>query len=283
MMDDLEVGQNYVRLNGVDLFYTDTGSDNAQAIIFLHDLGYNSYGFFEVCGELLTAYRMIYLDQRSCGRSAELEPNPELFTIDALVDDLEALRAHLGLRTFVPLGHGFGAVIALEYARRFAKHIDRVIVVNPWVHFPELSRVLLDAASRMTERNVAISENSQTRAETAFEMREDLLLTLHFPNPASRLHMEFIDSESGLFGSGTMQEGLVFNSLWELEYPLYFAEIQTPVFVIAGIEDSTSYPSQTDWLIDLLQAELFELETGHYPWFDDTEVFIKALETALES
>jgi proline iminopeptidase len=142
---------------------------------------------------------------------------------------------------------------------------------------------LLDAASRMTERRIAISESSETRAEAAFEMRPDLLLTLHFPNPASRLHMEFIDSESGLFGSGTMQEGLVFNSLWELEYPLYFAEIQTPVFVIAGIEDSTSYPSQTDWLVDLLQAELFELETGHYPWFDDTEVFIKALETALES
>jgi proline iminopeptidase len=283
MMDDLEVGQNYVRLNGVDLFYTDTGSDNAQAIIYLHDLGYNSYSFFEVCGEMLESYRVIYLDQRSCGRSDELEPNPELFTIDALVDDLEALRAHLGLRSFVPLGHGFGAVIALEYARRFAKHIDRVIVVNPWVHFPELSRVLLDTASRMTERSVPISENSQTRAETAFEMREDLLLTLHFPNPASRLHMEFIDSESGLFGSGTMQEGLVFNNLWELEYPLYFAEIQTPVFVIAGIEDSTSYPSQTDWLVDLLQAELFELEMGHYPWFDDTEVFIKALETALES
>ena len=282
-MDDLEVGQNYVRLNGVDLFYTDTGSDNAQAIIYLHDLGYNSYSFQAICGEMLESYRVIYLDQRSCGRSEELEPNPELFTIDALVDDLEALRAHLGLRSFVPLGHGFGAVIALEYARRFAKHIDRVIVVNPWVHFPELSRVLLDAASRMTERSVPVSENSQTRAETAFEMREDLLLTLHFPNPASRLHMEFIDSESGLFGSGTMQEGLVFNNLWELEYPLYFAEIQTPVFVIAGIEDSTSYPSQTDWLVDLLQAELFELETGHYPWFDDTEVFIKALETALES
>ena len=283
MMDDLELGQNYVRLNGVDLFYTDTGSDNAQAIIYLHDLGYNSYSFQAICGEMLESYRVIYLDQRSCGRSDELEPNPELFTIDALVDDLEALRAHLGLRSFVPLGHGFGAVIALEYARRFAKHIDRVIVVNPWVHFPELSRVLLDAASRMTERNVPVSENSQTRAETAFDMREDLLLTLHFPNPASRLHMEFIDSESGLFGSGTMQEGLVFNNLWELEYPLYFAEIQTPVFVIAGIEDSTSYPSQTDWLVDLLQAELFELETGHYPWFDDTEVFIKALETALES
>ncbi len=283
MLDDLETGQNFVRLNGVDLFYTDTGRDDAATIIYLHDLGYNSYSFAEICGELLSDYRVIYLDQRGCGRSSELEANPELFTIDAMVDDLEALRVHLGLRRFVPLGHGFGALIGLEYARRFAGHIDRVIAVNPWVHFPELSRVLLDAASRLTERSLSVSDDSEARAEAAFELRSDLLSVLHFPNPASRLHLEFVDSESGLFGSGLVQEGLVFNQLWELEYPLYFSEIQTPVFVIAGIEDITSYPSQTDWLVDLLQSELYELEAGHYPWLEDTEVFVRAVVEAMES
>lgn len=281
MLDDLDVGQNFVRLNSVDLFYTDLGRDDATAIIFLHDLGYNSYSFQEICGDLLFNYRMIYLDQRGCGRSGELESDPELFTIDALVDDLEALRLHLGLRRFVPLGHGFGAVIALEYARRFSQHVNRVVVVNPWVHFPELSRVLLDAASRLTERSVRSSDDSEARAEAAFGLREDLLAVLHFPKPASRLHLEFVDSESGLFGSGLVQEGLVFNKLWDLEYPLYFPEISAEVTVIAGLDDSTSYPSQTDWLVDLLNAELFELEAGHYPWLEDTEVFIRALEEAV--
>jgi proline iminopeptidase len=284
MNDDLEFGQHLVRLNGVELFYSDQGRDDAPTLIFLHDLGYNSYSFEALVGEFLGDYRMIYLDQRGGGRSGELEDNdPALFTIDALVDDLEALRSHLGLRRFTPLGHGFGAVIALEYARRFPQHTNRVVVVNPWVHFPELSRVLLESAMRLAERQVAVPENPEARVDAAFGLRPDLLSTLHFPNPASRLHLEFTDSESGLFGSGAMQDGLEFNKLWELEYPLYFAEIQTPVFVIAGTEDISSYPSQTDWLVDLLNAELYELDSGHYPWLEDTEVFVRALDEAMNT
>jgi proline iminopeptidase len=283
MNDELEFGQHLVRLNGVELFYSDQGRDDAPALVFLHDLGYNSYSFEALVGEFLSDYRMIYLDQRGGGRSGELEDDPALFTIDALVDDLEALRSHLGLRRFTPLGHGFGAVIALEYARRFPQHISRVVAVNPWVHFPELSRVLLEAAMRLSERQVAVSEDPEARVDAAFALRPDLLSMLHFPNPASRLHLEFTDSESGLFGSGSMQDGLEFNKLWELEYPLYFAEIQSSVFVIAGIQDTTSYPSQTDWLVDLLNAELYELDSGHYPWLEDTEVFVRALAEAMSA
>jgi proline iminopeptidase len=283
MNDELEFGQHLVRLNGVELFYSDQGRDDAPALVFLHDLGYNSYSFEALVGEFLSDYRMIYLDQRGGGRSGELEDDPALFTIDALVDDLEALRSHLGLRRFTPLGHGFGAVIALEYARRFPQHISRVVAVNPWVHFPELSRVLLEAAMRLSERQVAVSEDPEARVDAAFALRPDLLSMLHFPNPASRLHLEFTDSESGLFGSGSMQDGLEFNKLWELEYPLYFAEIQSSVFVIAGIQDTTSYPSQTDWLVDLLNAELYELDSGHYPWLEDTEVFVRALAEAMNA
>jgi proline iminopeptidase len=281
MNDDLEFGQHLVRLNGVELFYSDQGRDDAPVLIFLHDLGYNSYSFEALVGELLSHYRVVYLDQRGGGRSGELEDDPALFTIDALVDDLEALRLHLGVRRFTPLGHGFGAVIALEYARRFPQNISRVVVVNPWVHFPELSRVLLESAVRLSERQVSVLEDPEARVDVAFGMRPDLLNVLHFPNPATRLQLEFTDAESGLFGSTTMQDGLEFNKLWELEYPLYFAEIQTPVFVIAGIQDTTSYPSQTDWLVDLLNAELFELDSGHYPWLEDAEVFVRALDEAM--
>ncbi|MFN3266746.1 MAG: alpha/beta fold hydrolase [Deinococcales bacterium] len=281
MNQDLEFGEYLVRLNGVELFYSDQGQDTAQTIIYLHDLGYNSYSFETLVGELLGEYRMVYLDQRGCGRSGELEDNPELFTVDALVEDLEALRAHLGIRRFTPLGHGFGAVIALEYARRFPQHTTRVIAVNPWVHFPELSAVLLDSAMRLSERNSPIPEDSQARVDLAFDLRPDLLQVLHFPNPANRLHLEFTDSESGLFGSNTMQDGLVFNQLWDLEYPLYFPEIQTPTFVIAGTADGSSYPSQSDWLVDLLGAQLYELEAGHYPWLEDAEAFVRVLDEAM--
>jgi proline iminopeptidase len=272
-------------LNGVELYLEDTGPKDAPALMYLHGgPGYNSYSFQDIVGESLEQYRVVYPDQRGCGRSGQLPDNDlRFYTIDALVDDLEAVREHLGLARFTPLGHGFGAVIALEYARRFARRVENVVVINPWVHFPELSRTLLEEAARLSGMSLKdVPSDSETRIERAFALlnSRDLLTALHFPNPQGRLRLEFSDAESTLMAGGNVQEGLVLNGLWDLEYPLYFSEITRPIGVIAGTLDRTSYPGQTDWVVDLTpNAELAEIEdAGHYPWVDDLDSFVAALE-----
>jgi proline iminopeptidase len=274
-------------LNGVELYFEDTGPRDAPAIIYLHGgPGYNSCVFQDIVGESLSRYRVVYLDQRGCGRSGALPVDDlSVYTVDAMVDDLEAVRNFLGLERFTPLGHGFGAVIGLEYARRFPEHTSMVVALNPWVHFPELSRTLLEEAARLTNTPLTnIPADSESRVEKAFSMlnSRDLLTALHFPNPQSRLRLEFSDSESGLLAGGEVQEGLVLNGLWDLEYPMYFAAISRPIAVIAGTSDATSYPGQTDWLVDLASADIAEIDgAGHYPWLDDLDGFALALETFL--
>jgi proline iminopeptidase len=272
-------------LNGVELYFEDTGPRDAPAMIYLHGgPGYNSYSFQDIVGESLARYRVVYLDQRGCGRSGALSVDDlSVYTVDAMVDDLEAVREFLGLERFTPLGHGFGAVIGLEYARRFPQRTSMVVAVNPWVHFPELSRTLLEEAARLTDTPLTnIPADSESRVEKAFSMlnSRDLLTALHFPNPQARLRLEFSDSESGLLAGGEVQEGLVLNGLWDLEYPMYFAAITRPIAVIAGTLDATSYPGQTDWLVDLASADIAEIDgAGHYPWLDDLDGFVLALET----
>jgi proline iminopeptidase len=283
MDDGVEFEAFTETLNGVELYFEVAGpADAAHTLIYLHGLGYNSFSFREVVGDSLPDHRVVYLDQRGCGRSAPLEADPALFTVDALVDDLEALRAHLEIRSFTPVGHGFGAVLALEYARRFPRHTSGVVAVSPWVHYPELAQTLLEAAERLTERDVPDPVEPELRAEAAFGLREDLLSVLHFPYPQARLHLEFVDAESGLYASGVAQETLAYNGLWSLEYPQYFPEIKARVTCIAGTMDLTSYPGQTDWLVDLLSAEESLLQTGHYVWLEDTDGFVAALEAALD-
>jgi proline iminopeptidase len=280
MNDDLTT-EHLEELNGVELFFADSGTENAPVIVFLHGgPGYNSYSFQDIAGEYLDQYRVIYLDQRGCGRSSEPAPEAMNYTIDALVNDLEAVREFLGIDSWTPLGHGFGALLALEYARRFGQHTDKVIAVNPWIHYPELSQVLLESAARLSEHTLTeIPEKPEDRVEKAFSMlnASDLISRLHFPNPQSRLRLEFSDAESTLLAGGTMQELLVFNGLWDFEYPNYLADISKPILVIAGVQDVTSYPSQTDWLVDLAGADLVELETGHYPWLEQAEEFVNAI------
>jgi proline iminopeptidase len=61
-------------------------------------------------------YRIILLDQRGCGRS---NPSGCLFhnATSDLVDDLEALRKHLGVEQWLMLGGSWGVALSIAYAQ----------------------------------------------------------------------------------------------------------------------------------------------------------------------
>lgn len=308
--EPLPAGIYEAHLNGADLYFEVVGEGQAGAppLVYLHGgPGYNSFSFRELLGERLEdlGRRVVYLDQRGSGRSGALEDteqaraagNAETLDLDTLVADVEELRDFLGAEQIVPLGHGFGALIALEYARRWPTRTARAVVVNPWVHFPALALTLLREAAAL--RGAAFEDpapkvRAQTpegqhppigaaRVEAAFALlnARDLLNALQFVDPQSRMRLEFLDVESQLLGGAEMQQALVNQGLWEFEYPAFMHEIRRPVFVIAGVHDRTSYPEQTDWVVDLAGGDLTVLDTGHYPWLDDEDAFVEALDEAL--
>jgi len=75
----------------------------------------------------LSRYRVTLLDQRGCGRST---PNAGLDlaalrqnTTAHLIADIEALRVHLGVKTWMLFGGSWGTTLAMAYAQT---HPDRV-------------------------------------------------------------------------------------------------------------------------------------------------------------
>ena len=73
------------------------------------------------------AYRIILFDQRGCGQStpyAELQDN----TTWALVDDMEALRRHLGVERWQVVGGSWGSTLALAYAETHPDRVTELIV-----------------------------------------------------------------------------------------------------------------------------------------------------------
>lgn len=313
LMPDSQV---YVeRLNGAELHFelvgapadpesTGTLSASRAPVVFLHGgPGYNSYSFQELFGERLRSLErpVIYLDQRGSGRSgplSETEQGEDTLDLDTLVADLEAVRDFLDIPRMVPLGHGFGALIALEYARRHPTRTERAVLVNPWVHFPGLALTLLEEAS--ARRGVPLQDPADevrartpqgqypqvggARVEAAFSLlnARDLLNAMQFKDAPSRMHLEFTDAEGQLAGGGEVQEALVNQGLWEFEYPPFLKDIRRPIYVIAGAHDRSSYPEQVGWLADLAEADVTVLDAGHYPWLDDEEAFAEALEDALQ-
>ena len=95
------------------------------------------------------------------------------------------------------------------------------------------------------------------------------------------MRLEFADVEGQLMGGAEVQQALVNQGLWEFEYPPFLTEIKRQVYVIAGTHDATSYPAQVQWLEDLADADVTLLDAGHYPWLDDEDEFVEALEEAI--
>ena len=72
-------------------------------------------------------YRIILLDQRGCGRSmphASLAEN----TTWHLVDDMEALRSHLGIERWQLMGGSWGSTLALAYAQRHPRRVTELLL-----------------------------------------------------------------------------------------------------------------------------------------------------------
>lgn len=72
-------------------------------------------------------YRIILIDQRGAGRStphAHLEGN----TTQALIADLEHVRAHLNIERWLVFGGSWGSTLALAYAAAYPERVLGLIL-----------------------------------------------------------------------------------------------------------------------------------------------------------
>lgn len=81
-------------------------------------------------GGLSAHGQMVLLDLRGTGSSA-IPADPASYRCDRQVDDVEALRLHLGLDEVDLVGHSAGAAIAVLYAIRHPDRVRRLVLINP--------------------------------------------------------------------------------------------------------------------------------------------------------
>jgi proline iminopeptidase len=105
----LEVG------NGHNVYYEQCGQPAGLTIVFLH--GGPGSGCSARHRQLfdLSRYRVIFFDQRGCGRSLP-QGSVQNNTSAHLIADIEKLREHLGIAHWLVVGGSWGAGLALAYA-----------------------------------------------------------------------------------------------------------------------------------------------------------------------
>jgi proline iminopeptidase len=262
------------KINGVSLWHITQGQ--GTPLVLIHG-GPGAYDYLEPVAELLDnrCYQVIRYEQRGSWRSEKKGP----FDVDTFIEDLEHLRIHLGLESWVVCGHSWGASLALAYTVKYNSHVKALIYIsgtgiNPaWHDDYRVSRLnkmsVDDRAEYSYLRSVIDTVNDEDKEHTRDRIRELSLRTDLF----NQNNYDMLPRVDGQFVNNEVNQKVGSNCNMYLEseeFKIAVSLITAPSLLIHGEVD----PRQYKYVIELannLQNSKFRLipKAGHYPWLDN--------------
>lgn len=259
--------------DGTRLSYRVVGQ--GEVLVVIHDGpgGEKSilYGGFD---ELAETMKVVYYDQRGCGRSEPLAASQSC-TIEDNVRDLEALREHLHIDRFSIAAHGWGAVIAIEYAREHTERVEAIVLVTPVSpHAPGLHLDgLIGRLPEESQRHVqAVMDNPLT---TMLEKRREFVravMPLLFYDERVR---DSVDLDRLRYSPDV--DSRLSAELKSFDFYPRLNSIGIPTLVVAGRHDVlTPLTEQMAYVDGILtsRAVVFN-ESAHFPFLEERKAFTK--------
>ena len=113
-------------------------------------------GFKPGLSPLTRRMQLVYFDHRGQGRSDR--GDPANYTLDENVEDMEALRRHLGLGPIVSIGTSYGGMVAMAHAARYPDSVSHLILIVTAAHSGFITRAQAIVRERGTEEQKAVCE-----------------------------------------------------------------------------------------------------------------------------
>jgi proline iminopeptidase len=231
-------------------------------------------------GGLSRHRQLVVLDLRGTGRSATPE-DASSYRCDRLVDDVEALREHLGLARMDLLSHSAGVNLAVRYAARYPKNVSKLALIGP-----STRAVGITITGEQRRETAQLRKNepwfpaayAALEAVTAGEGTDDdwEAITPFFwgrwDDEARRHHaaasQQRNDEAAGVFASEDAFDPEATRAA--------LRAFAAPALLLAGEFDLNSPPGVTAEFAGLFPDATFVTQqgAGHYPWLDDAHRFV---------
>jgi proline iminopeptidase len=223
---------------------------------------------------------VVFYDQRGTGESKRLAPGAPQ-TMEAEVEDLEALRAHLGLDKFALVGDSFGGWISMAYASAHPEHVAKLVLSDsPGPTWKATAHLLEQVFPDIESESDAAQKKLAPDAAARLYMHDHFLMLFY-----SAAKRDAYMAHAGDLGFEPAVGQALGNAVGNLDFTADLPKFSFPTLVLNGRFDMNVAP-KTAW--DLAHAipnaklVLFE-QSGHFPSYEEPEKYRAVLEDFLNA
>ncbi len=287
--------EGFVDADGVMIYYKTIG--RGAPLMILHGGPGASHDYFlPYLLPLARHNKLIFIDERGSGRSQQLE-DVSGYTVENMVEDVEAVRIGLALGKISLLGHSFGGVLAQAYALKYQRNLTHLILGSTFSSTKALNQVFMQQKQKMPaelrqriDRLEAAGLFGHGKDYQKNRYPDDYMIAAWGEGYFPYLYQNHPDPNYDPIDNGKMSwdlyremwgsdgEFVVDGNLKSVEYTDRLAAIKTPTLVLVGDHDECD-PSLAEAMHEKIAGSKLVVfpRSGHMTFVDQNAIFVKAV------
>ncbi len=281
--DAPEKGRTFRAPGGVTLYYEVRGEGVAAALVVVNGGPGFDHGYLhcsDVWDRLAASRRVIFYDQRGNGRSSPLKA-AQSCTIADQIADLDALRAHVGCERMDLLGHSWGGYLAMAYAARHPGRVSRLIICDSAApRWEDTIFLFKDVFPEGVERQsaLAFAETLGDSAAIHATLREYFSMLFYSPENRNR----YLAAARPYVYRPAINAALNADAK-RFDLGPELPKFGFPTLVLTGRYDMNVAPAVAHRIHKAIPGSRFVVfeRSGHLPFFEEPEAFVRTVEEFL--
>jgi proline iminopeptidase len=293
------IEQGFVDANGVLIYYETFGQGSPLVIVHGGPGADHTY-FLPYLVPLARHHQLIFIDERGSGQSQKLD-DPSGYTVEAMVEDLEAVRKELGLGRIALLGHSYGGVLAQAYALKYQQNLSSLILCSTFYSTSKMNQVFQKELAAMPadlreriQKNEAAGLFDHGKGYQKNRYTDDYMIAAWGEGYFPYLYQRHPDPNYDPVDNGKMSwdlyremwgsdgEFVIDGNLKSVEYADRLPSLRVRTLVTAGDHDECD-PAQAKDLSGLIHGSRLVIfpQSGHMTFVDQPDLFIRTIDDFL--
>lgn len=277
---DPRPGQTFSAASGVSIYYEPLGKAEGVPLVVANGGPGFDHTYLHLSGvwdTLAKSREVVLYDQRGLGKSSPLKPGQSC-TLRDQIEDLEALRAHIGADRIDLLGHSWGGYLVMAYAARYPRHIRHLIVSDAAApKFSDTVFLFKDVFPEGVAREDAADFASTLgdKSATQAQLREYFAMLFYSPEKRDAALAQIGDAEENV----QINESIV-HDLDHYDLNPELAKYRFPTLVMTGRYDMNVAPVVAYKIHKAIPGSEFVVfdRSGHLPFYEEPDKFLQTVE-----